>query len=374
LSKSRYANGLVEIREVNNQARTLKSSWEYYKQNFISSDGRVIDPANNLTTTEGQSYALLRSVWQDDQTTFDKVLGWTQKYLQHNGDTLFSWVYGEDENKNLGVLDSNNATDGDIDTSFALAMASKKWGQERYLKLAQAIIADIYRTSVVGIGDLDYLRSSQKLEKDNKYLINPSYFSPAQYRVFAQIDTDPTHNWKKLADDSYKILNKIPTTEAFKDSKLPPNWFLVDKLTGEISSAKSIVSKSDDYSYDAFRIFWRLGIDANWNQNEQAKTYLNTFQYFFEQEWKNNRSAVAVYNINGQAKVNYSNPSVDTGIISVFLTSKSDFAGEVYLKSFKYTMDDKQQYWGEKNNYYDQNWGWFATALYSDQLPNIWEQ
>jgi endo-1,4-beta-D-glucanase Y len=374
VSKSRYANGLVEIREVNNHDLTLKSSWEYYRQNFITNDGRVVDPANNLTTTEGQSYALLRAVWQDDQTTFDKVLGWTQKYLQHSGDKLFSWVYGEDENKNLVVLDSNNATDGDIDTSFALAMAHKLWGQERYLQLAEGIIKDIYSTSVVGIGDLDYLRSSQKLEKDNKYLINPSYFSPAQYRIFDQIDNDPTHNWEKLAADSYKILNKIPTTEAFKDTKLPPNWFLVDKITGELSSAKSIVSKSDDYSYDAFRIFWRLALDNSWNEREEAKTYLNSFQYFFEQEWKNNRSSFAVYNINGQPKVNYGNPSVDTGIISVFLTSKSDFAGEVYLKDFKYTMDEKQQYWGEKNNYYDQNWGWFATALYSNQLKNFWSK
>ncbi len=369
-SKSRYANGLVEIREVNNQKRVLDSSWNYYKKSFISESGRVVDPANNLTTTEGQSYALLRAVWEDDQTTFDRVLSWTQKNLQHSKDNLFSWVYGEDENKSLGVLDSNNATDGDIDTAFALAMAYKKWNLSRYLTISKEVITDIYQTSVVGIGDLDYLRSSQKIEKDNKYLINPSYFSPAQYRVFAEID--PAHNWNKLATDSYKILNKIPTTEGFADTALPPNWFLVNKLTGEITSAKSVVSKSDDYSYDAFRVFWRLGLDYNWNKSTEAQQYLNKFQYFFEQQWANNNSSFAVYGVDGKPKVDYSNPSVDTGMLSVFIGNKSDLAGEVYIKRFRYQMDSKMQYWGEKNNYYDQNWGWFAAALYSDNLPNIW--
>lgn len=29
-------------------------------------------------------------------------------------------------------------------------------------------------------------------------------------------------------------------------------------------------------------------------------------------------------------------------------------------------------YWGDKNNYYDQNWVWFSTAFYLDELPALW--
>ena len=29
-------------------------------------------------------------------------------------------------------------------------------------------------------------------------------------------------------------------------------------------------------------------------------------------------------------------------------------------------------YWGNKNDYYDQNWVWFGTALATNNLPNLW--
>lgn len=52
----------------------LQSSWERYKVQFLSNDGRIVDHSSKgVTTSEGQSYALLRSVWLDDRETFDKV-------------------------------------------------------------------------------------------------------------------------------------------------------------------------------------------------------------------------------------------------------------------------------------------------------------
>ncbi len=39
------------------------ASWNAYKEGSIQSDGRVIDHSNEkITTSEGQSYALLRAV------------------------------------------------------------------------------------------------------------------------------------------------------------------------------------------------------------------------------------------------------------------------------------------------------------------------
>jgi len=40
------------------------------------------------------------------------------------------------------------------------------------------------------------------------------------------------------------------------------------------------------------------------------------------------------------------------------------------LQKLKYD----EGYWGDKNNYYDQNWAWFATALYTNNLPNLFQQ
>src|SRR5437016_10118896 len=42
----------------------LTNSWTAYKQQFIQQDGRVIDwMSEGNTTSEGQSYAMLRAVW-----------------------------------------------------------------------------------------------------------------------------------------------------------------------------------------------------------------------------------------------------------------------------------------------------------------------
>src|SRR5436309_898989 len=74
----------------------LSSSWDNYKRKFINTDGRVIDYSqNNVTTSEGQGYALLRAVWSDDKMTFDTVWKWTKNTMKRPGDNLFGWRWGK---------------------------------------------------------------------------------------------------------------------------------------------------------------------------------------------------------------------------------------------------------------------------------------
>src|ERR1700674_5745842 len=48
----------------------LAAAWSGYKDCFIQPDGRVIDfQRDQVTTSEGQSYAMLRAVWMNDRTT-----------------------------------------------------------------------------------------------------------------------------------------------------------------------------------------------------------------------------------------------------------------------------------------------------------------
>ena len=70
----------------------LSSSWEKYKVKFLNKDGRIIDYSqNNITTSEGQGYALLRAVWMDDKAAFDLVWKWTKENLKRPKDNLFGW-------------------------------------------------------------------------------------------------------------------------------------------------------------------------------------------------------------------------------------------------------------------------------------------
>ena len=52
----------------------LAASWQSYRQQFISPEGRVVLPERDGgTISEAQAYALLRAVWAGDEATFTRV-------------------------------------------------------------------------------------------------------------------------------------------------------------------------------------------------------------------------------------------------------------------------------------------------------------
>src|ERR1051326_6242308 len=62
----------------------LSALWDAYKRNYWdSTSGRTLDKQRGgITTSEGQSYTMLRAVWMDDRPTFDKTWTWTQTNLK----------------------------------------------------------------------------------------------------------------------------------------------------------------------------------------------------------------------------------------------------------------------------------------------------
>ncbi len=66
--------------------QVLAASWNYYKSHYVQPDGRVSRPDNgNDTVSEGQAYALLRSVWSGDQATFERCYGWAEENYRKKG-------------------------------------------------------------------------------------------------------------------------------------------------------------------------------------------------------------------------------------------------------------------------------------------------
>ncbi len=105
----------------------LGQTWEGYKHDFILADGRVIDYGRDRqTTSEGQSYAMLRAVWMADRPAFDRVWRWTQVHLQVRGDRLFGYLWGPDDSQG-NLLDRSAAADADEDIALALVFAGHRW-------------------------------------------------------------------------------------------------------------------------------------------------------------------------------------------------------------------------------------------------------
>ena len=344
----------------------LKEAWSQYYVNFINPEGRTVGTGN--TTSEGQSYALLRAVWTDDQTSYDSILHWTLTNLQHSHDNLFSWLYGAAGGTNK-VLDPGAASDADEDIALSLVLASREWNDPHYLNLARPIIDSIWSKEVVKINGRYYIAASDSPKRTDGYLVNPSYISPAAYRIFAQIDTG--HPWGKLATDSYYFLNKLANLPG-NTTHLPPNEVLVTS-TGSIQSAVQYTNSDVGYyGFDAFRVLWRVALDWTWFQNPEAKQYLQEVSPFFESGISSGQAVDSVITLQGKNISTSATLSTDSGMLSDLLVTDKPEADKLYGSVYESAYNNAG-YWGDKTNYYDQNWAWFTTALYEGSLSDFVE-
>ena len=110
-----------------------------------------------------------------------------------HGDSLLAWRWGRLPDGSWGVLDANSATDGDLDYALALVLAHRLgWrappGLPDYREEARRVQADILAKEVVALPEGDLLLTPGNWhEPQPPYLVNPSYFSPAAYRLFEQV-------------------------------------------------------------------------------------------------------------------------------------------------------------------------------------------
>lgn len=132
--------------------------WEKFKQYYISSDGRVIDPQlpERKTTSEGQSYGLFFALVAQDQPMFDKLLRWTEQNLAAGDLTkhLPSWAWGQNIQKKWGILDSNSAADSDLWIAYDLLEAGRLWNKQQYDSLGKKLLQRILKEEVIKIPGL----------------------------------------------------------------------------------------------------------------------------------------------------------------------------------------------------------------------------
>src|SRR5581483_2821210 len=155
--------------------------WNFYKYTYIN-DGRVVShDENDVTTSEGQGYAMLRSVWADDPYEFSAVWNWTKKNLQVRDDHLFVWKWKEQ------VLDNHSATDADTDIALALILASRHFNDDSYLAEAQKILDSIWDKEILSVGERCYVVGGDWAKTEDAPTIHTAYLAPYAYRIFADV-------------------------------------------------------------------------------------------------------------------------------------------------------------------------------------------
>lgn len=344
----------------------LQESWRAYRQRFIQSDGRVIDwEGNARTVSEGQAYAMLRAVLADDPDTFDQTLRWAEGNLRRTGsgqgDSLWTWKWGERADKTWGVIDGNFASDADIDAVTALILASRRWNRADYLVLAREKLADLWAYSTLVLPAVEAQTSPRYLlpgplqafqPRSGMVHLNPSYLAPYAFRLFAQVD--PDRDWLALVESSYRVLEQ---TSQLSANGLPSDWVTLELATQTLRPTESSALKTQ-YSFDAYRVWWRVALDAAWFGEARADRFLKTHLTYVKTLWQSQQSIPAVLDLQGKALVDYEATAQYAMLYPAFQRLDPSLAEAIRQDKLLTTYN--QGIWDNANAYYVQNLAWLG--------------
>lgn len=343
--------------------RLLDETWQAYVRAFMQADGRVIDPkAGGITTSEGQSYAMLRAAWVGDRAVFDRAWRWSRDNLVSGvrSDHLMAWKWGRASNGSYRVLDPAFASDADEDTALALLMAWKRWGDGAYLSDARLVLEDLWNQGTVVAGGRRFLLAGDRLCQGSTCRLNPSYAAPYAYRVFAR--HDPARPWSELVESAYLLLE---TNADLTTTRLPSDWVLLDTRSGALRAGGGA---DPVYSYDALRVPWRIALDAALFGDVRADRYLERAFRFLADEWRRRSLLPAIIGPDGSAQASYEAPEMLAAAMPALRRVQPDVA-EAMAQRVRGSL--KEGLWGDRESYYLQNWAWLGTATYEGRLAPL---
>lgn len=240
-------------------------SYNYWKQNFVTTgcgEQRVIWDYYNggrgatdrsESVSEGVAYGMLLSAYAGDKPLFDDLWAYYKKF--RNGNGVMNWRI-----QNCGVKGANGASDAELDVAMALIVASHQWQSDSYMNDAKDMIR------IVREKEFDGLILKPGDQFGGQSLTNPSYFSPAYYRVFATIEPNYASFWSDVADKGYDIID-----QAGGSNGLVPDWC---DGNGNLTNASN--QYEDDgklFVFDAVRTPFRSAIDYIWHGNIRGQQY-----------------------------------------------------------------------------------------------------
>ncbi|PCI48073.1 MAG: cellulase [Moraxellaceae bacterium] len=227
--------------------------WQQFKQNFITSEGRVVDPSSEamVTTSEGQSYGLFFALVDNDPNTFQRLLNWTHTHLAR-GDLsrhLPAWKWGKDAQGQWRVLDRNSASDSDLWIAYNLLEAGRLWGIKQYTVEGVLLAQRILREETVFADQLGrvLLPASRGFEVGiEEWRLNPSYLPIQLIRRLAEIEIAP--GWQAMIAPAVEIVLAAS-----------PNGYSADWVN--YSASKGFYFDADAVgSYGAIRVYLWAGM------------------------------------------------------------------------------------------------------------------
>ncbi|OUC13831.1 MAG: glycosyl hydrolase [Alkalinema sp. CACIAM 70d] len=352
----------ITVSPAPNSRNLLQESWESYRKRFIQGDGRVIDwEGDEKSTSEGQAYAMWRSVFANDPTTFEQTLRWAEQNLRRETpqkqalDSLWAWKWGKQKDGQWTQLDPNFAVDADIDACFALILAAQRWQKPEYLALAKTKLQDIWLHSTTVVKDKRYLLPGPIIafRQGNLVRLNPSYLAPYAFRLFAEVDK--SRDWLALVETSYEILE---ASTAVSSAGLPSDWIGLDAETGQYQALVKPSPVLSLYGFDASRVWWRVALDGFLYNEPRATQYLQSHLATIESLWRSQKKIPAQLDLQGNPLVKYDATSQYGMLYAAFQLVNPALAQEIYQQ--KLLPRYRGGFWDNDKAYYTQNLVWFG--------------
>jgi len=265
----------------------LKKTWEGIKKRNVDDykTGLVHRPKSNMpgdAVSEGVAYGMFLALYSNDQTYFNSIWNAGEKYMWNDGGKYYDW---RRSSTGGSTGDGGPASDADQDIALLLIFADKLAERGVWVKGYKSTKGATYSERAKDI--LNTVKTSMIASNGallpgqwgENGIINPGYFAPAFYRVFAEFDSTSRSAWNSLIDGCYAMIKKSPGY----GFGLVPDWFDFDgKSTG--GAGYNAYFDGDALYRDAIRVFWRLGIDYLWYGEPRAKTLLDSAFSFIKKK------------------------------------------------------------------------------------------
>jgi endoglucanase len=224
------------------------------------------------TVSEGQGYgmvivALMAGHDPEAQPVFDQLFHYARKHPSNANRQLMAWAQNE---RCQDILGRSSATDGDLDIAYALLLADVQWGSAgtvNYRAEAERTLEAIVTHTIDPATHLTLLGDWVAPDGDYATATRSSDWMVHHFRVFAAVAPD---DWLPTIDAHLDLATHMQVTYAPLTGLLPD--FITDTTDGpKPAPAKFLEAPTDgDFSWNACRTPWRLGVDALASGDERS--------------------------------------------------------------------------------------------------------
>ena len=255
----------------------LDSTWQgLIRRNidpYSEGNGLIHRPKSETpgdAVSEAVGYGMLVALYANDQEHFNRI--WETANEKMWGSCYYNWQLGPSGK----ITGRGAATDAEEDVALALIFADKlvsagKWKSFTstkfnygYAEHAKKILDCMWQTEQITSNGI----LAPGAGWGGYEFVNPGYFSPAWYKIFAKFDSNGDR-WNMVVEKTYEILANSPGYSI----GMIPDWMQPD---GQWAGSLGYNAYFDSRAFfkDAIRILWRVAIDAVWFDEPRAKAFL----------------------------------------------------------------------------------------------------